>query len=203
MGLANYGVCIGTLNRFMNDGNAGHWLHGLAYLDTPAGQYRCAIDVDHPDVDIQYRLYPSLAPSLFAQVASLAEGYHELAKTPDSGAIDYVRSKLFNPDPGNGAGLDPASWIVSTGDNALGVLKTVLTGSQRVFIFGESFVDTDMSGMHNVHYNQGDPPGPHQADDGIWQDGCTIALRPDGALVAVLTRFTTQTFNTNDHGLPL
>src|SRR5262249_53577308 len=91
----------------------------------------------------------------------------------------------------------------STGDNALAVLRDNLVGSQRVFIFGERYVDPDMSGMHNVHYNQGDPPGEHQRDDGIWQDGCTIVQRADGALAAILTKFSTQSLNTDDDGLPV
>jgi hypothetical protein len=206
MGLPTYGVCIGTLDHFSNDGNVGQWLHGLAFLNTPEGQYRCAIDVDHPTATIQYRVLPKLDAMLFATLAALADGYHDLAKSPNSGALDYVRSPLLNPDHGAaaaGAGINGALWTDSTGDNALAVLHDALVGSHRVFIFGERYVDPRMSGMHNIHYNQGDPPGVHRSDDGTWQDGATIAAHPDGTLVAILTKFSTQSLNTDDNGLPI
>lgn len=61
------------------------------------------------------------------------------------------------------------SAIDSTGDNALNVLEAQVVGSTHIFIFGEPYMGGDRLGMHNIHYNQGDPPGIHQHDDGIWQ----------------------------------
>jgi len=76
----------------------------------------------------------------------------------------------------------------------------MVTGSKKVYAFGEPY--TSGLGVHNVHCNQGDPPGVHQADDGIWQDGCVFAIKSDGTLSAYLGKFATQTLNTNDQGLP-
>jgi uncharacterized protein YukJ len=61
--------------------------------------------------------------------------------------------------------------------------------------------------MHNIHMNQGDPPISsdgidHQADDGIWQDGATIFQATDGTLTAFCNKFVSQTFSTNNQGLP-
>lgn len=198
MSLPTYGVCRGTLHTFASDGNVGKWLHGLAFLNTPEGEYRCAIDVDHPTATIQYRVISNLDSGLFAAVMALPDGYQDLATTESSGALDYVRSPLLSPNSESAV-----TWTDSTGDNALAVLRQNLDGSRRVFIFGERYVDPDMSGMHNVHYNQGDPLGEHRQDDGVWQDGATIVLRPDGTLVAILTKFATQSLNTNDRGLPI
>ena len=56
--------------------------------------------------------------------------------------------------------------------------------------------------MHDVHMNQGDPPGPFQHLDGIWQDGGVLVERPNGNLAGFFVKFVTQVLNTNDHGLP-
>ena len=57
-------------------------------------------------------------------------------------------------------------------------------------------------GMHDVHMNQGDPPGQFQHLDGIWQDGGVLVERPNGNLAGFFVKFVTQTLNTNDQGLP-
>jgi uncharacterized protein YukJ len=51
--------------------------------------------------------------------------------------------------------------------------------------------------------NQGDPPGPFQHLDGIWQDGCVIVEKPDGTLRGYFGKFVTQSLNTDNNGLPI
>jgi hypothetical protein len=218
MPLADYGVAIGTLGRFTreNPNNYGSWYHGIIYLNTPQGEYQCAVDVSTPStVKVQYQVLSRLDAANFAPILALSDGYHHLDSTPNSGAIDFLRSLLLRVPLGcsgivarvldwlTGRPVRPTpGWIDSTGDNALNVLEAQVVGSTHIFIFGEPYMGGDRLGMHNIHYNQGDPPGIHQHDDGIWQDGCTIVQRPDGSLVAVLTKFSTQTLNTDNQGLP-
>jgi uncharacterized protein YukJ len=39
--------------------------------------------------------------------------------------------------------------------------------------------------MHNIHQNQGDPAGSQWwGENGIWQDGGTLAEQPDGSWIA-------------------
>jgi uncharacterized protein YukJ len=109
------------------------------------------------------------------------------------------------------------SWIISDGQVAAQGLQDALSSNpQRLFVFGEPFFDrmpvtdemvTSKNGMHYVHMNQGDPAissdgRNHQAEDGVWQDGCTIFLHTDGTLSAFCSKFVSQTFSTDDHGLP-
>ena len=58
-------------------------------------------------------------------------------------------------------------------------------------------------GVHDIHYNQGDPPGEFQHLDAIWQDGGTIIEQPTGELTAFLTKFKPQALTTDANGLPL
>ena len=89
-------------------------------------------------------------------------------------------------------------WIDSTGDNALNALETQLLGSVRVFVFGAPA--TNGLGVHDIHLNQGDPPGPFQHLDGIWQDGGVLIERPSGEIVAFLVKFATQSLHTTSLG---
>lgn len=219
MPLPSYGVLIGTLNRFAKEdpNNFGSWYHGKLYVDAPSGQYECAVDVSTPSgVGVEYRVVHALDRSLFAPILSLPTGWSSLAKTPTSGALDYIRSPLLRVRLGcvtAGAtwlwnlltrifeGLLTLHWTKSSGDNALDELERQVLGSTRVFVFGAPY--TSGLGVHDIHMNQGDPPGPFQRLDGIWQDGGTIVERPDGELVAVLTKFATQSLRTDDNGLPI
>ena len=57
--------------------------------------------------------------------------------------------------------------------------------------------------MHNIHQNQGDPPGTQwYAENGIWQDGATVVHRPDGQYDVFLSKFTSQSYETDDLGHP-
>jgi uncharacterized protein YukJ len=81
------------------------------------------------------------------------------------------------------------------------VLETLLPTAARIYIFGEPFA-TGL-GVHNVHMNQGDPPGPHQDENAIWQDGAVMVERTDGSVAIWQVKFNTQSLHTGDDGLPL
>ncbi len=218
MPLNGYGVLIGTLNRFSREDpdNYGSWYHGKLYVDTPAGQYECAVDVSSPSgVKIQYRVVHNLSQKLFGTISALAPGWHVLACTANSGALDYIRSPLLHQFVGCmtiifsplvqwiNSMLRTAyeAWTESTGDNALNLMDSLLTIGGKVYVFGAPY--TTGRGVHDIHMNQGDPPGQFQHLDGIWQDGGTIIERPNGELVAFLTKFETQSLRTDDDGLPV
>lgn len=93
-------------------------------------------------------------------------------------------------------------WTRSDGDNALRALEGELTGTRRVYIFGERF-DTGQ-GVHDVHQNQGDPALSHWWDaNGIWQDGAVAVVRDNGKLFFWQVRFNTQSSVTDANGHPV
>ncbi len=222
MPLPAYGVLVGTLNHFTRDDltPTDSFRHGTLHLDTPAGQYEGAVDTLTPSgVKVQFRLIRHLSRSALAPTLALPLGWNELASTRSSGAIDYLRSPfvpvgmvassfstwLFRRDSLIGRFLrwleslrNP--WMDSTGENALDALETQLLGSVRVFVFGAP--STTGLGVHDIHMNQGDPPGPFQQRDGIWQDGGVLIERASGEIVAFLVKFATQSLHTNSLGQP-
>lgn len=233
-----YGVAIGTFASFTREDPSafGTWYHGKLRINTPAGQYEAALDVDTPSgVGVSYRVVDDLTTASIPTVAALPDGFTPLARIPTSGALDYLRSPILRDGWvvtrlrwGIGGLLGRRSaqawgptpldtllrwfrrvwrfrwrsfpWVSSDGDNALDVLEALFAGATRIYIFGEPY--TTGLGVHNVHYNQGDPPGPHQAENGIWQDGAVLVQAAAGRVTAWLVKFNTQSLHTDDHGLP-
>ena len=226
-----YGVAIGRFASFTREdpSDFGHWYHGKLRIDTPSGQYEAALDVDTPSgVGVSYRLVTDLTTASLPGIVAMPEGFHALASTPLSGALDYVRSPILCDGwvvqrlrwwIGASTRLDGLlailhrlfrwrwlrwrsfPWVTSDGDNALDVLEPLVHGAVRIYIFGEPY--TSGLGVHNVHYNQGDPPGPHQREDGIWQDGAVLTQAADGSLTVWQVKFNTQSLHTDDNGLPV
>jgi hypothetical protein len=240
-----YGVAIGSFASFTREdpSDFGHWYHGKLHIDTPAGQYEAALDVDTPSgIGVSYRVVTGLTTASFPTTTSLGDGFHSVASNAMSGALDYVRSPQLrggwvvvrarqwigslpsripsrSDEPWGPTLLDwllgtfrrwipwirprwrSFPWVASDGDNALDVLEPLVQGAERIYIFGEPY--TTGLGVHNVHCNQGDPPGPHQGEDGIWQDGAVLTHAADGSITAWQVRFNTQSLHTDDHGLPV
>lgn len=207
--LPGYGVVIGNYTNYTRE--QGQWLHVDMNIDTGEGVYQAAVDVNEPNGQFQYQILDKLDASLFTVVSSLPNGWHSLASNPTSGAIDYARSPILQRPIGclslvfgflnSIFGSNVQTWNNVTGDEAGNALVALITGSSKVFAFGAPY--TSGNGVHDVHCNQGDPPGSFQALDGIWQDGCVFAIKSDGSLSAYLGKFSTQSLNTNNSGLPI
>jgi hypothetical protein len=198
MPIAAYAVALGTFDHFTRDssqqGRYGKYYHGHIYLQSPAGVIECAVDVSTPEgmpVDFLRR---DLVAKKLKPLTALADGIHPLTSDDSSGALDYVRAKFLDAS-------DDKAWKRSRADDTLDKLEAMLTKSRRVLVFGSPY--TVGLGIHDVHMNQGDPEGSQwYAANGIWQDGGVIVVTKPGAR-AFLTKFTNQTFDTDDHGNPL
>ncbi|MEU6863944.1 DUF2278 family protein [Streptomyces sp. NPDC046876] len=219
MPLENYGVLAGTLHRHFRDrpDDQGRWFHVHLEVDTPAGRYACAVDVDSKKsaIGVQWKVF-TLYPSVLEPVDAPDPGYHDLARTSGSGAIDYLRHPaladrrgcLFvrRPPQWLQQVLDrfdpPRPWVEGSHLEASAALEQILVPGRQVLVFGEPF--DEGLGMHNIHQNQGDPPGSQWwEENGIWQDGATMTRRPDGLYDVFLSRFSSQRVPTDDNGHPL
>ena len=220
MPLPAYGVVIGTLARYEREppDNFGKYFHGFVYVNAPLGEYKCAVDVATPaGIMVQYRQLHGLDPNLFASISAFPSGWHRLAANAQSGALDYIRSPILNKLPQGCLtfvysawatllnnlfkSYQDSGWITSDGEKALDAMETLFSNVARIYIFGAPF-DTGL-GVHDIHMNQGDPPGIHQANDGIWQDGAVITETSGGTLNCFLVKFATQSLHTDDRGLPV
>ncbi|MER5334197.1 DUF2278 family protein [Micromonospora sp. NPDC002717] len=217
MALDSYGVLVGTLESHRRDtpDDQGRWFHVNLEVTAPAGRYRCAVDVDSKQsaTGVQWRVLTldrAQLPALF----DVSAGYHPVATTPTSGALDYMRHPALRTRAGCFSGLlsravqislgrlsAVRAWRAGSNLEAATALESILTIGARIAIFGEPF--TSGLGMHNIHQNQGDPLGSQwYAENGTWQDGGTVVYLPDGQYCLFLSKFTTQSFDTNDDGHP-
>jgi hypothetical protein len=149
----------------------------------------------------------------------MANGYHILARNDSSGALDYKRNPLISLPLGCLSLFvfflnwltkgNQQVWTDNVGTDALDHLESMFAipnSIATVYLFGAPYPFPYQSipqGLHDVHCNQGDPPGQFQRLDGIWQDGGVIVKYNDGHLEGFFVKFETQTLNTNDQGLPV
>jgi uncharacterized protein YukJ len=101
------------------------------------------------------------------------------------------------------------AWTDNVGTEALDHLQSMFASPgtiDKVFLFGAPYpfpYSGAPQGLHDVHCNQGDPPGPFRPLDGIWQDGGVIVRYVDGHLEGFFVKFETQSLNTDDQGIPI
>ena len=98
MPLSAYGVVIGDIVDFTRDDpdGFGSWYHGHLKVSTPSGNWDSALDVAVPTgLGVRYRVSYGLDLGKLGPVASLAPGFHLIASTPVTGAIDYIRSPFL------------------------------------------------------------------------------------------------------------
>jgi len=206
--LPDYGVVVGQYVNYTT--NQGQWMHVDLNIKADV-QYQAAVDVNEPTGLFQYQVFNNLDISLFAPISALPDGWHHLDSNPTSGAMDYARSPILQKPLGCLAvfwGIWNAvfktsfqTWTNVTGNEAGNALIAMVICSTKVFAFGATY--TAGKCVHDVHCNQGDPPGQFQHLDGIWQDGCVFARKGDGTLSAYLGKFSTQSLNTDNNGLPI
>ena len=191
-----YVVIIGALESAdLQNPSGGQWPHYHVHLRAGASVFDSAINLKSlTNIQIEYRVRSFFVGSVFASVTALADGLHQLAQSPTSGALDYVRHPGITGESG---------WILQNGDNLIQVFQAQLANVQRLYIFGAEYATND--GVHDVHMNQGDPDGSSfQHLDGIWQDGGVIFEYgpPQPRLDVLQIKFETQSLHTDDRGHP-
>ena len=190
--LPSYGVAIGEFGTYTTE--QGQWMHVDMNIKAAQVTYQAAVDVNEPNGLFQYQILNGLNASLFATVSKVKDGWHALKSNATSGAVDYARSPILQKT------LSP-TWTNVTGNEAGEALVALVKGSKKLYAFGAPYVTG--KGVHDVHCNQGDPPGQFRPLDGIWQDGCVFVVKGDGSLSAYLGKFSTQTLKTDGSGLPI
>lgn len=215
-----YAVLQGDLETyFRDDPDAyGKWYHVNLRVRANGILFECAVDVDSKasDVGVEWRLIPIRQEDV-QPLLDLGEGLHPLASNASSGAIDYIRSPMFElklgclfvrmPSPLirlliRTANLYLNTWTTGNYAEASTAFESILESGSRCLVWGEPF--TSGHGLHNIHQNQGDPiDSQWSAENGIWQDGGTLVQRPNGHWMAFLSKFSSQSYETDDAGHPL
>ena len=194
---------------------------------TPHYQIRAVAGTEHFRVAINVKSRQSPSELLYLVnerfehpvtdfLAGIEEGFHELDRTPLSGALDFIRGNLFDPFK-----MVPLPHDVPGPDNDLNekfdglVQRALADETALIFAYGGPWGPEQQAdryfgfrpgrGIHEVHMNQGNSQ-QFRESDGVWNDGGLIFHFPEQQQwVAVFTAFQSQSWHTDDatgHALP-
>lgn len=192
-------------------GGSGASPHLHVLLDGGARRYDAAVNVYSKDgSEVLYRITPDFAPPRPADLLALPAGATPIAPgRPDGLGLDYLRQRLVARADMTLLPVDLARPAEDL-KNALGALVAgAIAAGADLFAFGDLFsgpggppsganpfgIDPDL-GVHDVHMNQGNPPGPHGGENGAYQDGALLvhAAGAAGGWTAVFLAFQSQSF---------
>ena len=210
MPLKNYAVLKGrpTNNRLATGANP----HYQVLVSENGTMHRIAINVRSQDgSEVQFLVRSAFEHPITEKIAALSEGLHRAASVPDGIALDFIRSNLMQPWE-----LKPLPLSATGPDNDLNekidayVQRAMSDEESWIYAFGETWgPEPDKAdkyfgfkpgrGIHDIHMNQGNPPGKFASDNGKFQDGALIFEFPnENQWVAIFLKFQTQAWHSDD-----
>ncbi len=215
MPLTAYSILKGrpTSNRLGSGGSP----HYQVLVSADGEFHRIAVNVRSSDgSEVEYLVRPSFAHPITDGLGGLAQGLHPTASQPGGMALDFIRANIAQPWE-----FQPLPISASGPDNDLNdkidayVQRAMADETAMLYAFGEPWGPETAAdryfgfrpgrGIHDIHFNQGNPPGPFAASNGPWQDGGLIFEFPahDGGAtqwVAIFLKFKTQAWHSDDVG---
>lgn len=212
MPVRNYSVVKGTPTsgsvQFNRQGRNPHY---VVNLHTGNRTLQVAINIESQDgSEVLYLIRDPFTPPNQQALLDLPAAQTSIDSVAGGLAIDYVRSRV------DGACLvDRSSMTLlsvtkkgQTSDlqNAVVALlnRAVSERNGTFYAFGSFYEDPgQVSGVHDIHMNQGNPPGSHSEDNGIWQDGALfIHLPAEDRWIGLFLAFQSESWQTDNQGDP-
>jgi uncharacterized protein YukJ len=207
MPVPGYGVLSGRPTSRKVQGPRGKPPHLHIKLAGGGTVFDVAVNILSADgSEILYHVNHALTPPHPDDLLRLPEG-RTLLPAGNPLALDYVRQGIvkredMSPLSARDAGQLTASDLHNEIDDL--VARAIRDPRSRFFAFGSEFPD----GIHDIHFNQGNPVGPDRGpdfsgDNGTFQDGALMAYFPDdGRWLGAFIAFQTQSWSTDDDGNP-
>jgi uncharacterized protein YukJ len=204
MAVPNYSVLKGDPRPGTVSGRNPHF---RIPVNTISGMVTIDVNVESVDgSEVLYLIRQDFTPPDAEALGALSTGVTGLEREPGGLALDYVRETI------HGAPLvarSQMSLLPIGGGTMKNQVVTILNQAIKddngaIYAFGSAFADPNgQQGIHDVHMNQGNPKGPFQKDNGIWQDGAIfIELPASDKWIAVFLAFQTESWTTDDSGNP-
>jgi len=204
MAVPNYSVLKGDPQPGKVSGRNPHF---RIPVNTFSGMFTIDVNVESTDgSEVLYLINQDFTPPDAEALGALSTGVTGLEREPGGLALDYVREMI------NGAPLvahSQMSLLPVGGGTMKNQVATILNQAIKddngaIYGFGSSYADPNgQQGIHDIHMNQGNPKGPFQKDNGIWQDGAIfIELPASGKWIAVFLAFQTESWTTDNSGNP-
>ncbi|WP_010336681.1 DUF2278 family protein [Sphingobium yanoikuyae] len=218
MPLKNYAILKGrpVANRLGTSGSP----HYQVQISADGEMYRIAINVRSQDgSEVQFLVRQPFEHPLTAAITAMEEGCVPVPSALGGVALDFIRGNLaqpweFVPLPINAAGPDN-----DLNEKIDGYVQRAMADERAmVYAFGETWGPEEKAdkyfgfkpgrGIHDIHMNQGNPPGPFAASNGPWQDGGLVFEFPEDGKptlwTAIFLKFQTQAWHSvDDSGTPL
>lgn len=211
MSLKQYGVLKGrAIARRLGSGSSPHYQ--VHIVDDIGTDFRIAINVKSKlaPSELMYHIKQYFNHPITDKLVDLPSGFNPLPSTPTSGALDFIRGNLFQPEL-----MTPLPHDLPGPDNDLNekldqiIQRAMADEEATVYAFGERwgpeqgkadkyFGFVPGNGIHDIHMNQGNV-GSFIADDGVWQDGGLLLHFPlQQQWTAVFLKFQSQSWHTDD-----
>jgi uncharacterized protein YukJ len=198
----DYGVLKGRPTARRVQGPRGRAPHLHITLDGNGEEFDIAVNILSSDgSDILYHVNHAFKPPSANDLLQLNAG-RTLLPTTNPLALDYVRQSLVSRDDMVLLRARDAKRITDSDlHNEIDdmVVRAINDSQAQFFAFGSKFPD----GIHDIHMNQGNPPGGFSDDNGTFQDGALFAYFPaDQRWLAAFIAFQSQSWTTDDQGNP-
>jgi uncharacterized protein YukJ len=213
--LSEYGVLAGKVDIFKREDDLDSPHLQIRVIDRNNDAWRIPVNVLSGDSSflIFHRVDPLQGHPILANLPMLEPGFIPLPSNSRSvsSALDFFRSPLFDWP----TGVEVLPTGPGENDDLQDSLITDLTSlkSQNgdIFVFGAKFPEQGKpfnpkpidqkfgtnQGIHDIHMNQGNPPGRFEKDNGVFQDGGLI-LKFSNRYVGLFLRFQTQWLPTEE-----
>ncbi len=215
-GVPNYGVVKGrpAEERVFPPHNPSDQPHLHIKIDGGGVFFDVAVNILSQDnSEVLFRVDSHFSPARAADLLALPDGATTIGSDDPNGlGLDYLRQHLTTRDALMLLPIDEDNLDTDLHDSLSDLVQSVIDDPDAtLFAFGSQFHDNNESpfwhfspdaGIHDIHMNQGNPPGNHDQDNGTYQDGGLLAFFPStGQWSAVFIAFQSQEFtNVNDQG---
>ncbi|HEX8693067.1 MAG TPA: DUF2278 family protein [Longimicrobium sp.] len=217
MPIKNYGVLVGRVTDFRVEAGRDS-PHFQLRVNAGGTSFRIAVNVRSTDPgapELLFRLDEDFRHAVTAQVSRLGTGFHPLPRPANGLSLDYVRGGFVHERD-----LKALPHDLPGPDNDLnekiGRLAARAKGANDVMVYafgarwGPEVGEKDQvfrfspgNGVHDIHMNQGNPPGRHFGDNGADQDGALLFhFEGENRWVAVFLAFQSQSWETDAAGNP-
>jgi uncharacterized protein YukJ len=214
MPIPNYGLLRGKVveSGRETDNNSPHFQIVVLVNDQ---RWRVPVNVRSNDgSEVEFVIVDPLASHpVLGQLPGVNVGFTPLPEHAPGLALDFVREPLFDftnlqhlPHNEDGESNDLQDFLETLARRA----QAEGGAGAELYVWGSKFGsgsrDADnqfrtTTGVHNIHMNQGNPPGRHFGDNGIYQDGGLIFWFPHPErYIGMFTKFQTQHVQTDNAG---
>jgi len=209
MALKHYALLKGRpINNRLATGASPHY---QVLVSAEGVLYRIAINVRSQDgSEVEFLVRSRFEHPIVDGLREQSEGLHPLPSKPGGIALDFIRANLMQPWE-----LKPLPLSAAGPDNDLNekidsyVQRAMSDEDAMIYAFGETFGPEEKAdryfgfkpgrGIHDIHFNQGNPPGSHAEDNGPWQDGGLIFEFPgQQQWTAIFLKFQSQAWHSDD-----